>query len=216
MGSAYNRDELPDRPIGERPHQPSKLNFPKRNFGSKSVVRRSFQPQWFQKWPWLHYDEVGDSAFCSICVQAARSESLTSVKFAEPSFITRGFSNWKDASGERGAFNRHESSICHKTAFEAVVTLPKTTKDVGELLSVQHAEEKAVNRKNLLVIAENIKFLARQGLELRGMAPIMTVIFISSFYCARKKIQQFSACFRKKLTNIPLLKFKTNFFKSWL
>ena len=131
-------------------------------------MRRSFQPQWFQKWPWLHYDEVGDSAFCSICVQAARSESLTSVKFAEPSFITRGFSNWKDASGERGAFNRHESSICHKTAFEAVVTLPKTTKDVGELLSVQHAEEKAVNRKNLLVIAENIKFLARQGLALRG------------------------------------------------
>ena len=40
--------------------------------------------------------------------------------------------------------------------------------DVGELLSQQHQEEKATNRKMLVKIFENIRFLARQGLPLRG------------------------------------------------
>jgi len=31
-------------------HQPRK-----RSFGRKVVVNRSFQPLWFEKWPWLHY-----------------------------------------------------------------------------------------------------------------------------------------------------------------
>ena len=35
-----------------------------------------------------------------------------------------------------------------------VVTVPETTRDVGELLSA-HAEEKAANRQCLVTIAEN-------------------------------------------------------------
>ena len=36
--------------------------------------------------------------------------------------------------------------------------------DIGELLSKQHEEEKSVNRKMLITIFENIKYLAWQGL----------------------------------------------------
>ena len=36
------------------------------------------------------------------------------------------------------------------------------------MLSTSHASEKAVNRQCLMKIAENIRFLARQGLSLCG------------------------------------------------
>ena len=49
-----------------------------------------------------------------------------------------------------------------------MLKLPATTKDIGEQLSQQHAKEKESNRKMLLKILSSIKYLARQGLALRG------------------------------------------------
>ena len=63
---------LPD--IGENPNQPIKYNFPKQALCAKEVTNRSFHPQWFQKWSWIHYDEACDIVFCSICEKAARSK----------------------------------------------------------------------------------------------------------------------------------------------
>ena len=40
--------------------------------------------------------------------------------------------------------------------------------DIGELLSTQHAQQKAVNRAYLTKVLQNIILLARQGLPLRG------------------------------------------------
>ena len=37
--------DLPD--IGNKPNQPRRYQFPKRSFGKKNVVYRSFQPAWF-------------------------------------------------------------------------------------------------------------------------------------------------------------------------
>ena len=48
------------------------------------------------------------------------------------------------------------------------MTLPTTTQDVGEALSRQHAKEKETKRNILLKILSNIRFLAHQGLPLRG------------------------------------------------
>ena len=62
----------------------------------------------------------------------------------------------------------HEQCGTHKTAVEAVITLPATTKDVGELLSSVHASEKATNRHCLLKILSNLRFFARQGCAIRG------------------------------------------------
>ena len=46
--------------------------------------------------------------------------------------------------------------------------LPKETGNVGERLSSEHELQKAENRSVLEKILENIRFLARQGLPLRG------------------------------------------------
>ena len=71
-------------------------------------------------------------------------------------FIKRGFSNWKDASGEKGVFSCHQQSSYHKRAVELMVTLPGTTKDVRELLSLTHSQEKLANRQYLLKVHNRI------------------------------------------------------------
>ena len=43
--------------IPEDPHQLTAISFPKRAFGKKGDILRSFQSDWFKKWPFLHYNE---------------------------------------------------------------------------------------------------------------------------------------------------------------
>ena len=57
---------------------------------------------------------------------------------------------------------------CHKESIERVVTLTETTSDIGESLSSSYANEIDQNKNMLLKIFENIRFLARQELPLRG------------------------------------------------
>ena len=66
------------------------------------------------------------------------------------------------------AFKKHEGSRCHCEAVEVVISLPACCKDVGTQLSQQYAKEIENNRKILLKILSCVKFLARQGLALRG------------------------------------------------
>ena len=79
--------------------------------------------------------------------------------------MTKGFSNWKGATV---GFKKHVQSKCHAEAVEVVVTLPKTTKDIGEQLSRAHRLEKEQARDMLQLILFHFRFLARQGLGLRG------------------------------------------------
>ena len=148
--------------IGDSPHQPQSFAFPNREFGQKFVVSRSFQANWFKSWKWLHYDEESDN--CHTCVKAYKEKKLFS-NTSDPSFIKRGFHNWKDATLK---FRAHESSNTHKEAILKIVTLPKTTKDVGESLSSAVKLEKLERRAVMMKILSNIRFLARQGLAFRG------------------------------------------------
>ena len=79
--------------------------------------------------------------------------------------MTRGFSNWKDGTI---SFKKHELSSSHREAVDMIINIPATTKNIGELLSQQHAISKEQNREALYQIFVSIKFLCRQGLALRG------------------------------------------------
>ena len=68
----------------------------------------------------------------------------------DEAFVVRGYSNWKDASGDKGGFSSHECSSVHKRAVEVIETLPRTTRDIGEQLSSSHVEEKLQNCSYLL------------------------------------------------------------------
>ena len=128
--------KLPTPDIGDKPHQPlaKEFAFPQREFGQLKVVKRSFQPQWYSRWPWLHYLEGRDLAFCHTCVLAYQRNHLQSASLLEQSFISSGFSNWKDAVAK---FSKHEGSRCHKDAVLKVQVLPASTHDVGEAFSEQ-------------------------------------------------------------------------------
>jgi len=146
---------------------PYSLIFQSVTFGKTKIVRRAFQAQWFGKWRWLHYDCSWDLAFCHTCISAFRTGKLklSSGIVKDSAFLFAGFSNWKDATV---AFMTHEKSATHKRAVESVITIPQTTRDVGELLSSVHAAEKCTNQQCLVTIAENVRFLARKGIALRG------------------------------------------------
>ena len=51
---------------------------------------------------------------------------------------------------------------------EALLLPKQVLGNVGELLSQEHREEKAANRRMFVRILQNIRFLARQGMPLRG------------------------------------------------
>ena len=116
--------------IGNKAHQPCSCKFPQRDFGKTSVVRRSFQRQWFDRWSWLHYSEDKDLAFYFTCIVAYTNDHLESDRCLERTFISTGFSNWKDAAAK---FCKHEGSRCHKDAVLKTTTLPATTPDIAEM-----------------------------------------------------------------------------------
>ena len=64
---------------------------------------------------------------------------------------------------------KHQDSKTHCEAIEAVITLPKTTADVGELLSKAHREERVRARNILTIKLSSVRYLARQGSALWGL-----------------------------------------------
>lgn len=166
MSLSKFRAEFSTPDIAEKPHQPMNFTFPKREFGKKIVKKSSFQSSWFKRYTWLHYDEERDVAFCHTCVKAYKEKKIVwSSGNVDPAFISTGFCNWKDASVK---LKSHESSNCHHESVTKIFTLPSTTEDIGEALSKQHKQEKLERRHCFLKILASIRFLARQGLALRG------------------------------------------------
>eukprot|EP00731_Ephydatia_muelleri_P033418 Em0029g24a len=161
--SLLSINDLPQIP--EIPHHPMGLTFPKRSFGEKKPVLRSFQAAWFKAWSFLHYDEGKDLAYCHICVKGFKERKMKSSIRADPAFVTKGFCTWKDATR---AFKKHQLSDCHREAVEVVVSLPKTCSDIGEQLSEQYSKEKENNRVMLIKILSCLQLLARQGIPIRG------------------------------------------------
>ena len=152
-------------PFPDKPHQAKDLLFPKRTVGQSVIVSRSFQSTWFDKWPWLHYNEGNYTVFCHICTKVNVERKLRWATKVDASFVTSGFSKWKLATTK---FDKHQCSQCHSEAVLKTVTLHAVTKDFGETLSREHEQEKIENRKCLLKAMSSVKFLARQGLPLRG------------------------------------------------
>jgi len=59
-------------------HPPKSFLFPKCSKNEK----RSFRPEWCEKYSWLHYDASIDTAFCYICMKVEReSKYKVSTKY---------------------------------------------------------------------------------------------------------------------------------------
>lgn len=56
----------------------------------------------------------------------------------------------------------------HKIALESLITLPKTTKNLGSMLSTSLTSTRENNRHCLMLVLNSLRYLARQGCALRG------------------------------------------------
>lgn len=138
-----------------KPYQPrNNITFPKTQY---KLFKRAFQSSWFDRFPWLHYDVVNDSAFCFTCIKAASQNLITSSKI-EQTFVTEGFRNWKKACEKNCGFYKHQQSECHLEATERYhyATLGQ---DIGSVLSSEYEKEKETSRKVLLKILSNVRYL---------------------------------------------------------
>ena len=142
------------------PHQPQDIMFPPIKFGVQS---HSFQRGWFGKWKWLDWDDRNDCVYCHPCRMSTKL-SFMLCKKAEPAFSQSGFRNWKDATR---CFRKHENSHSHK---EACLKWAHYTRSqsVAFQLSSQVQKDQVIAQKCLLKLISSLRFLARQGLAVRG------------------------------------------------
>ena len=80
---------------------------------------------WFGKFPWLNYDALNERTFCHTCIAAYNKGHMSTViDMIEPTFISTGYTNWKDALVKKRRVAAHEQSHCHKHAVMYVITIP--------------------------------------------------------------------------------------------
>lgn len=137
---------------------------------SESIYRQqrsdrslSFQVKWFSTFPWLHYSPELKSVVCFICAKANSLGLLSLATKSEPAFISAGFCNWKKAIEK---FHGHEKSGTHSHAVSQMQQI-KSGSLVAHLTRQKEREQHDA-RIALVTIFSSIRFLARQGLALRG------------------------------------------------
>ena len=54
---------------------------------AKRLVYRSFQPNGFSKWPFLHYEESSDEVFCHMCLMACKLNRMKT-GYVDPAFVS--------------------------------------------------------------------------------------------------------------------------------
>jgi hypothetical protein len=151
-----------DAPI---PYQPdtSEIATMSCKKGLKTKTLR-FQTNWFVQFKWLHYVPSLKGVVCHICAKLSATGQLNLAKSASPAFITDGFRNWSVAIKK---FRSHETSECHRLAAELTIQI-RNSQPVNALLSAQKRKEQEVARRCLMSILTSIRYLAGQGLALRG------------------------------------------------
>lgn len=151
-----------------KPNQPStNTEIPQQVFGTTDGMekekRLSFQVSWFKQFPWLHYCSARKAILCFHCMTACEKQLLTLVTKRDDAFSSVGYTNWKHAK-ER--FKIHERSAAHVHSVMQLQQIKGTA--VNAQISAQKASEQATARVALHALFSSIRFLARQGIALRG------------------------------------------------
>lgn len=154
--STFERDEGNNEPF-----QPLTIKYPTKVI---SGVNRSFKPEWYKKWSWLHWNSESESVKCFVCMKAKKLNlKVISKTKVDETFIISGFSNWKKASEK---FSSHESSECHKASVASIMSFNQTP--ITAQLSNQINNQMIAAQKALISIVSSIKYLASRTMALRG------------------------------------------------
>ncbi len=143
---------------------PEQHSYPYRKFGAKQL---KYNVQWEKKYEWLRYSPFEDSAYCAHCL------SFNKLKGSNFSFLTKGFTDWKNAVGEkRGIIPRHSLTEGHRKSTEKaenfLSVVQKKRKDISSIISQKYEEKVIANRNSLLSIIDIIVCLGQRNVAFRG------------------------------------------------
>ena len=136
------------------------INSSKRKQGKQLCV---FQKTWFNEHKWLTYCLKHNIVYCFYCRMIHLMKGFTFSKRSDPSFISKGFCNWKKGKEK---FREHEISQTHHEAILKYESLKQPNVMVVANSSLKKEQEN--RRKMLLVQLQSLRFLMCQGLVVRG------------------------------------------------
>ena len=143
------------------PHQPEVSCIPTQKLAKKVLT---FQQSWYKAFPWLHYDATKRGVLCHVCLTAKSRKLSDLAKYSEDTFTSKGFSNWKKALEK---FRAHEKCVAHRLSKENLC-FATTSKSVDVHLNRQLEAEQKRAHKCLMKVISSLKYLAEQGLAIRG------------------------------------------------
>lgn len=162
--------QIPTLEQPSRPYQPCPshlVQIPPKVTKSQNV---NFQYKWFKMWPWFHYSESLKGVLCFTCYSADQQDLLKLNNKKEDAFIPTGFNNWKKVSSlgrhKLGRYHEHEMSETHK--FAAAQSKSQKQSTVVAQVTDHKCKQEDVNRRMLVKVLTSVRYLARQGLPLRG------------------------------------------------
>jgi len=126
------------------------------------VKTRRFQPAWFKRFPWLHYSRHLSAILSDACSKAtALSLVDISTKIQQTLFVTTGFLGSRKMCYTTG-MQWHECGKLETTLAPLLLLLHSCPHKAAD----QAAAIK--ERVALLKLFSSVRFLARQGLAMRG------------------------------------------------
>ena len=124
---------------------------------------RKFLPQWYKQFPWLNICTTKRAVYCLYCCFSCHHNLNQFTRREEKVFTEVGFQNWKKAIEK---FKSHERSTAHRDA--KLAWIAQSTQNIDVHLNSQLEKLKMVRREGLIAQLRGIKYLARQGIAIRG------------------------------------------------
>ena len=149
--------------IQDGPAQPRNHTFLSTAFGNRL---RTFNPLWFDTFPWLEYSIEKNAAFCYAC-----HFFTTGQHRSENSFVSSGFTNWKNAIGKSGKLEKHNTSERHQQAMSTWADYTNNmshSRSIASTLNTERKEQVCKNRHYMKTLLHIIKFCSFQEIALRG------------------------------------------------
>ena len=121
----------------------------------------------FLKYPWATYCLTQGAIACFFCQSASEKGLITFTNYKENAFCAATFSNWKKWQKK---LEKHNKSNFHSEAVVKISSLNNAKMNVGAQLDNKYKDDQKLHRYLLLKQLSSLKFLARQGVALRGHA----------------------------------------------
>ena len=145
----------------------SQLNpipMPRTRVCESSSYRHQFQPGWLKSFPWLHYTQYMDGAFCCVLFAPLKMGGQN-----VGSFITEPFTSWIKMSEKANVHSRQDHHKMSMTRMEKFLARYKNPlQSVSIILDKEAQKIVSNNQKVVESLLKIVMLYGKQGLALRG------------------------------------------------